>query len=317
MPGLIDWFMSVANPTGAEPVPNSALMNDTQNLTVAVEPGKTYFFRLTNVGAFASQYFWIEGHTMRIIEVDGVYTEPAETEMIYVTASQRYGFLVTAKNDTNANFAMVGSMDTDLFDSVPDGLATNVTGWLTYDASKDKPEPALLDSWDAQFDDATLTPTDGMELLDKVDYSFNLDLSMNNLGDGANYAWFNDVTYTAPKVPTLYSALTTGEFANNATVYGRDTNSFILNKNDVIEIILNNKDSGKHPFHLHGHNFQVIYRSPEEWGLYDANNHTSFPARPMRRDTFWVRPNGNFVIRFRADNPGIWLFHCHLGEWTT
>lgn len=176
MPGLIDWFMSVANPTGAEPVPNSALMNDTQNLTVPVEPGKTYFFRLTNVGAFAGQYFWIEGHKMRIIEVDGVYTEPAEADMIYVTAAQRYGFLVTTNNDTSDNFAMVGSMDTDLFDAFPANLPTNVTGWLVYDDQKDKPTPALLDSWDAQFDDMELVPQDGMEILDHVDYSFNLDL---------------------------------------------------------------------------------------------------------------------------------------------
>lgn len=112
MPGLLKSFISFSNPTGAEPVPDSALMNDTQNLTLSVQPGKTYFFRMTNIGAFAGQHFWIEDHTMRIIEVDGVYTEPAETSMIYLTASQRYGFLVTAKNDTSANFAMVGSMDT-------------------------------------------------------------------------------------------------------------------------------------------------------------------------------------------------------------
>ena len=111
MPGLINVFMSYKNPTGAEPVPSSALMNDTQNLTVSVEPGKTYFFRMTNVGAFAGQYFWIEGHTMRVIEVDGVWTEPADTKMIYITAAQRYGFLVTMKNDASKNFAMVGSMD--------------------------------------------------------------------------------------------------------------------------------------------------------------------------------------------------------------
>lgn len=112
MPGLLSSFISLTNPTGAEPVPDSALMNDTQNLTVTVEPGKTYFFRMTNIGAFAGQYFWIEGHTLKVIEVDGVYTEPAETSMIYLTAAQRYGFLVTARNDTSANFAMVGSMDT-------------------------------------------------------------------------------------------------------------------------------------------------------------------------------------------------------------
>ena len=34
----------------------------------------------------------------------------------------------------------------------------------------------------------------------------------------------------------------------------------------------------------------------------------------MRRDTFMVKPNGHIVLRFRADNPGIWLFHCHI-EW--
>ena len=301
MPGLLDWFISVANPTGAEPVPKSALMNDTQNLTIPVEPNKTYYFRLSNVGAFASQYFWIEGHTMKIIEVDGVYTEPADADMIYITAAQRYGFLVTTKNDTSAgNFAITGSMDTDLFDTIPTDLNTNVTSWLVYDDSKDKSIAALLDNFDAQFDDFDLVPQDQMEILDTVDYSFNLDLSMNNLGDGANYAWFNDITYVRPKVPTLYSALTTGEFASNATVYGRDTNSFVLNKNDVIEIVLNNLDTGKHPFHLHGHNFQVVYRSPDEWGNYNPDNHTDFPSRPMRRDTFWVRPEGNFVIRFRA-----------------
>lgn len=112
MPGLLKQFINVANPTGAEPVPNSALLNDTQNFTLSVEPGKTYLIHLANIGAFAGQYFWIEGHTMRIVEVDGIWTEPAEADMIYVASAQRYAFLLTTKNDTSTNFAMVGSMDT-------------------------------------------------------------------------------------------------------------------------------------------------------------------------------------------------------------
>jgi iron transport multicopper oxidase len=48
---------------------------------------------------------------MRVVEVDGIYTEPMDAEMLYVTAAQRYSVLVTAKNDTNSNFAFVGSMD--------------------------------------------------------------------------------------------------------------------------------------------------------------------------------------------------------------
>jgi iron transport multicopper oxidase len=112
MPTLLKSFISVTNPTGAEPVPKAALMNDTQNLTVAVEPGKTYLFHLVNVGAFASQYFWIEGHTMKIVEVDGVWTNASEANMIYIASAQRYSVLVTMKNETSQNYAMVGSMDT-------------------------------------------------------------------------------------------------------------------------------------------------------------------------------------------------------------
>lgn len=111
MPGLIEKFISYANPKGAEPVPNSALMNDTQNLTVAVEPGKTYLVRMVNMGAFAGQYVWFENHTMQIVEADGIYSEPAQAEMIYLTAAQRYSVLLTTKNDTASNFAFVASMD--------------------------------------------------------------------------------------------------------------------------------------------------------------------------------------------------------------
>lgn len=109
---LIPQFMSKGNPTGAEPVPQAALMNDTQNLTIPVEPVKTYLFRLINIGAFAAQYVWFEGHNMSIVEVDGVYTQPLETDVIYLSVAQRCSVLLTTKNETDSNYAIVGSMDT-------------------------------------------------------------------------------------------------------------------------------------------------------------------------------------------------------------
>lgn len=108
---LLKKFVSIENPSGAEPVPQAALVNDTQNIDVKIRPGKTYLVRMVNIGAFAAQYVWFEGHTMRVVEVDGVYTEPMDAEMIYMTAAQRYSVLITAKNDTGSNFAFVGSMD--------------------------------------------------------------------------------------------------------------------------------------------------------------------------------------------------------------
>jgi iron transport multicopper oxidase len=71
---------------------------------------------------------------------------------------------------------------------------------------------------------------------------------------------------------------------------------------------------GRHPFHLHGHAFQVVHRSDDEAGFYDPTVQEDLPATPMRRDTVLVHPNGNTVLRFRSDNPGVWLFHCHI-EW--
>jgi iron transport multicopper oxidase len=111
MAPLVAQFLSIANPSGAEPVPQSSLANEQRDLSLKLEPGKTYLVRMINMGAFAAQYVWFEGHTMRVVEVDGVYTEPAEAEMIYMTAAQRWSVLITAKNDTSKNYAFVGSMD--------------------------------------------------------------------------------------------------------------------------------------------------------------------------------------------------------------
>ncbi|KAL7822574.1 Cupredoxin [Trichoderma gracile] len=315
MATLLPAFLSKNNPTGAEPVPKAALMNETQNLTVSVEPNTTYMFRVINIGAFAGQYLWIEGHTMRIVEVDGVYTEQAEAEMVYISAAQRVSFLLTTKNDTSVNFPIVASMDTSLFDVLPEDLNYNVTGWLTYDSHATLPEPALVDEL-APFDDMDLVPYDKMELLPKPDQVVELDVVMDNLRDGKNYAFFNNITYTHPKVPSLYTALSAGDLADNAAVYGEYTHPFVLKKGEIVQIVVNNLDSGRHPFHLHGHAFQAIHRSEEEAGTFEdeALSESDFKAVPMRRDTLVIWPNGNIVMRFKADNPGVWLFHCHI-EW--
>jgi iron transport multicopper oxidase len=125
----------------------------------------------------------------------------------------------------------------------------------------------------------------------------------------------NQIAYIPPKVPTIYSALSLGTSATNPAVYGVNTNAQILERGQVVEIVLNNNDMGKHPFHLHGHKFQVVSRSDDNAGNFVQNASTpEVPHMPMQRDVVTVRPGGNLRIRFVADNPGIWLFHCHI-EW--
>lgn len=125
MADLLPGFISKNNPSGAEPVPKAALWNETQNLTIPIQPGRTYLFRLVNIGAFAGQYIWFEGHNVSIIEVDGIYTQPAVADMIYLSAAQRCSFLLTARNDTSANFPFVASMDTVSFQEA-------ITTWIAH-----------------------------------------------------------------------------------------------------------------------------------------------------------------------------------------
>ena len=121
------------------------------------------------------------------------------------------------------------------------------------------------------------------------------------------------MTYLTPKVPSLYTALTVGpEYASNPLVYGVNTNPIILQKDEVVEIILNNNHYNLHPWHLHGHQFQVVQRSDPNTGPFTGYGNLS--SSPLRRDTIMANIQSHLVIRFKADNPGVWAFHCHI-EW--
>jgi FtsP/CotA-like multicopper oxidase with cupredoxin domain len=50
-----------------------------------------------------------------------------------------------------------------------------------------------------------------------------------------------------------------------------------------------------HPMHLHGHTFAIV----------------GFGAQGARKDTAHVVPHHKLVVDFYADNPGLWMLHCH------
>lgn len=68
-----------------------------------------------------------------------------------------------------------------------------------------------------------------------------------------------------------------------------------------------------HPIHLHGHDFFVLAYGD---GTYADAAPTLNTANPPRRDVQMLPAAGYLVIAFQADNPGVWLAHCHIG-WHT
>lgn len=313
-------FLNRYNPTGAEPIPDNLLFNGSFTGSWHVKPNTTYLLRIINIGAFVSQYLYVDNHNFTVVEVDGVRVQPNVTDMIYITVAQRYTVLFTTGTDTDVNFAFMQAVDEEMLD-VPGDFSHNVTNQLIYnsDASSAEAYNLTRDDW-GDLDDFYLQPLEDEELYETADYQVTLDVAMKNLANGVNYAFFNNITYISPKVPTLFTAMGAGDLATNPTVYGSNTHSFVLQKDEIIEIVLNNQDKGKHPFHLHGHIFQTVIRGPDysdedEPISYEPSNFTSDVLdRPMLRDTLYVRPQSYFVIRFKADNPGVWFFHCHI-EW--
>lgn len=61
-----------------------------------------------------------------------------------------------------------------------------------------------------------------------------------------------------------------------------------------------------HPVHLHGHSFGLVGRAGPERRASRRGQ-----AAWARKDTVIVRPHSSMAVEFNADNPGLWMLHCH------
>lgn len=94
--------------------------------------------------------------------------------------------------------------------------------------------------------------------------------------------------------------------------------------NASVELILVDEGyryDANHPFHLHGQGFRVVAMERikpsgikvEEIQELDRQGQIvrRLKGAPMK-DTITVPDGGFTIVRFVADNPGWWLFHCHI-----
>ncbi len=79
-----------------------------------------------------------------------------------------------------------------------------------------------------------------------------------------------------------------------------DVPMFAVAEGDIVRMTIANHSGEVHPMHLHGHHAVVLARDGE-------------PATgsPWWVDSLNVRDGETYDIAFVADNPGIWLDHCH------
>jgi FtsP/CotA-like multicopper oxidase with cupredoxin domain len=80
-----------------------------------------------------------------------------------------------------------------------------------------------------------------------------------------------------------------------------DTPVIHVRMGDLVRLDLINATDEYHPIHLHGHVMSVI-----------AKNGRRIEGSPVHLDSVLLGPHETWTVAFLADNPGLWMIHCHV-----
>ncbi|KAJ6544362.1 laccase 16 [Mycena capillaripes] len=307
---LADWYHTPAEQLmeqfkndGHEPVPASGLINGVGRYNggpavpwsvVNVVAGKR--LRVINISAFAAYTFSIDKHDFQVIETDGIATVPLTVTSFEIHAAQRYSVVLTANQAPN-NYWIHAPMVVD---------KSNVKAILRY-AGAPVADPATIlapvplkngGGMLQEFQLATLInpgAPGGSAPADHV-----IDLNFDAIWE------INGIVYTPPTLPTLLKVINGATASSDFNV---SEHTFILQQNEaelfllfvflvlttpnqVVELRIHGADHGiTHPFHLHGHAFDIIQ---------SASGPVNY-VNPPRRDVIGVE-QGGVIIRFRGEN---------------
>ena len=75
--------------------------------------------------------------------------------------------------------------------------------------------------------------------------------------------------------------------------------TFVVQEGDTVKTTFVNKSLAEHPMHLHGHHMTVLKKNGET------------VKTPWLTDTLNVMPGESYEVAFLANNPGMWMDHCH------
>ena len=261
-------------------VGNTVTINGRVPDAVRVRAGERIRLRLLNAAIARIMAPRFEGHRPMIVALDGQPCEPHEPPdgRILLGPAMRADVMLDMQGEPGRSYRVV--------DDFYDRLAYTLVQ-LEYDkASPVRPHPSdaplRLPANPVPHPDLKTASVHEVQLQGGMMGGMGMGGGMMGMGGKAAWA-INGQSMTgdgSPGMPPLF------EIAR-----GR---SCILD--------MRNDTAWWHPMHLHGHSFQVLDRDgkPEPhdvWG-----------------DTVLVRPRERVRVAFVADNPGDWMFHCHVME---
>ncbi|KAJ7584002.1 laccase 6 [Mycena floridula] len=311
---LADWYHELAPAAQNEffqsktvPIPDSGLINGVGRFNngplvpyavINVIQGKRYRFRLVQISCRPFMTFSIDSHSLLAMELDGVEHDPVAVENVDIYAAQRVSVIVNA-NQTIDNYWIRAPLTGGNPAANPNLNVSLIRAILRYQGAPEV-EPVTQRIAGVKLDDTLMHPiaSEGPGKLGSgpPDVAYNLVISQPN----APFFDINNISYVSPSVPVLLQILSG---ASQPQDFLPSDQIFLLPPNKLIEISI--PGGGAHPFHLHGHNFDVVLQG-------DGNTVPNY-VNPPRRDVTPIN-GGNTTFRFFTDNPGSWFLHCHI-DW--
>ncbi len=120
---------------------------------------------------------------------------------------------------------------------------------------------------------------------------------------GGAMGMMGDMTYKGQPLTRDLMRETGQLWALNGTANLPERPFFEAERGETIVLEILNNTAFPHAMHCHGHHFRIVEQSR---ALVDDTG--------AWRDTVLVGPSEKVQIAFVADNPGKWLFHCHMLE---
>jgi FtsP/CotA-like multicopper oxidase with cupredoxin domain len=108
-----------------------------------------------------------------------------------------------------------------------------------------------------------------------------------------------DATMVLDRSPRFLRGLPAYGYTVNGAVFPHIP-SIEVSEGNTVRLTVANRGWETHPMHVHGHHVLVVSRD----GIRSTGS-------PLWLDTFDVQPGEVWVVEFLADNPGIWMDHCH------
>lgn len=127
-------------------------------------------------------------------------------------------------------------------------------------------------------------------------------LDITKYGEASKGQFSLNQKYNVDYTMDLNTDTSNGEMA--FTINGKtfpNTDPINVKTGDLVKVkLVNRSPKDIHPMHLHGHFFQVL-----------SKNGQPITGSPLVKDTLNLLPGEEYVVAFKADNPGDWMFHCH------